>query len=373
MSATLAKEILGELRVRRTLGDRIMARVGKWGWERPRVAVSGRIFRLYRIADPWDPNSKDAEDGIGVVSPRFAEDRRKPAPHALPKEDKPKSPVAAAKAAPARPADSKPPTAPRPPENKPAAAPEARPTPTPKPGEPAPTTAKPPAPKTSDPIVDAKSGLSYIPKVYDKPKDKAKERPLLAPSRQRVEVKTAPSVVGRLPVRAGVAVPEAVKAQEEAFIAASAAAAARAVAAVPVSAEARRQLMTRAAPASVKGGPQKRAGRVSMGPALVVTNEELSMELEVEDLAPSARTAMAPLVASAPAPNPESQATEPAAAPRPAQPASFFDDEPATPAPPRPKVQPRPPKPGKGDDLDDMFASSLNEGRMRLGKPRSQT
>ena len=43
--------------------------------------------------------------------------------------------------------------------------------------------------------MDAKSGLSYIPKVYDKPKDKAKERPLLAPSRQRVEVKTAPIAI----------------------------------------------------------------------------------------------------------------------------------------------------------------------------------
>ncbi|MCB9780168.1 MAG: hypothetical protein H6742_16495 [Alphaproteobacteria bacterium] len=52
-----ASEVLGSLRARRTPADRIVDRVGHRGFARPNVAVSGRIFRKYRVTDPWDPDA----------------------------------------------------------------------------------------------------------------------------------------------------------------------------------------------------------------------------------------------------------------------------------------------------------------------------
>ena len=86
-----AKDVLDTLPVRRRLGERTLLRVGRRGWERPNVAVSARLFTLYRLADPWDPNQRsDAEESIrlGPVSLRLGVPKRQPAPHLKPKAPK---------------------------------------------------------------------------------------------------------------------------------------------------------------------------------------------------------------------------------------------------------------------------------------------
>jgi len=59
------------------------------------VAVSGRLYKQYRVPDPWDPEArKDATPiGLGPVSLRLGQQRREPAPHLKPKapKSKPKS------------------------------------------------------------------------------------------------------------------------------------------------------------------------------------------------------------------------------------------------------------------------------------------
>jgi hypothetical protein len=86
-----AREILGELVERRSLGDRLLERVGRRGWERPNVAVSERLFARFNIADPWDPlraDKKETPIGLGPVSLRLGPDRRQPAPHLRPRQPK---------------------------------------------------------------------------------------------------------------------------------------------------------------------------------------------------------------------------------------------------------------------------------------------
>ena len=93
MSEPKARDIVDTLRRRERLGERLLQRVGRRAWERPDVAVSARIFRLYRLGDPWDPTA-GPEDPIplGPVALRLGEGRRAPAPHALPREA-PKAPA----------------------------------------------------------------------------------------------------------------------------------------------------------------------------------------------------------------------------------------------------------------------------------------
>ncbi|MCK6507149.1 hypothetical protein L6R53_27900 [Myxococcota bacterium] len=91
------KAALDQLQARPTTAERLLARLGPRGFARPRVAVSARIFRKYRVADPWDPDPKEVEDPIelGPVSVKLGE-RRKVAPHLAPPEaPKKKAPAAA--------------------------------------------------------------------------------------------------------------------------------------------------------------------------------------------------------------------------------------------------------------------------------------
>lgn len=88
MAAERGKDILGQLARRKTPGERLVARLDRRYLERPRVCISARIFRLYRLNDPWDPLAKVEEYGVGLgpVSLRLGQDKREPAPHAQPKE-----------------------------------------------------------------------------------------------------------------------------------------------------------------------------------------------------------------------------------------------------------------------------------------------
>ena len=56
-------------------GAATQERVGRRAWNRPRVAVSGRLYRQYRVSDPWDPDSaeEDTPVGLGPVSLRLGE------------------------------------------------------------------------------------------------------------------------------------------------------------------------------------------------------------------------------------------------------------------------------------------------------------
>lgn len=86
-----AKDILRDLPTRRRLGERLLERVGRRGWDRPNVSVSSRIFAKFNVSDPWDPQStgKRSESiGLGPVSLRLGSERRQPAPHLTPKKQK---------------------------------------------------------------------------------------------------------------------------------------------------------------------------------------------------------------------------------------------------------------------------------------------
>ena len=85
-----AKDILHKLQRRGVVGDGVKSSVGRRAWERPRVAISSRLYRQYRVPDPWDPESKKESTpiGLGPVSLRLGQKRRQPAPHLKPKEPK---------------------------------------------------------------------------------------------------------------------------------------------------------------------------------------------------------------------------------------------------------------------------------------------
>jgi len=83
-----AKDILKELSHRKVLGHKLLRSVGRRKWERPKVAISAKLYRLYAIPDPYLP-SKEARKwliGLGPVSLKLGENRRQPAPHLRPKE-----------------------------------------------------------------------------------------------------------------------------------------------------------------------------------------------------------------------------------------------------------------------------------------------
>jgi len=103
LSDLKARDILGELDTRSPCGTALTNRVGQRGWSRPRVSVSPRLFLQYRLGDPWDPTSQDAQApiGLGPVNLRLGEKKRQPAPHL-----KPKAPPKPQKAAPAAPQHS---------------------------------------------------------------------------------------------------------------------------------------------------------------------------------------------------------------------------------------------------------------------------
>ena len=90
MSDDKAKDILDQLSRREVCGDAVVSSVGRRAWERPRVAVSGRLYKQYRVSDPWDPAAKaqSADIGLGPVSLRLGQKKRQPAPHLQPKAPK---------------------------------------------------------------------------------------------------------------------------------------------------------------------------------------------------------------------------------------------------------------------------------------------
>jgi len=85
-----AKDILDKLQLRGVVGERMKSSVGRRAWERPRVAISSRLYKQYRVPDPWDPSAKrdSTPIGLGPVSLRLGQKRRQPAPHLKPKEPK---------------------------------------------------------------------------------------------------------------------------------------------------------------------------------------------------------------------------------------------------------------------------------------------
>ncbi len=90
MADDKAKDILHQLRRRGVVGDGVIASVGRRAWERPRVAISDRLYKQYRVPDPWDPTARNDTTpvGLGPVSLRLGQKRRQPAPHLKPKEPK---------------------------------------------------------------------------------------------------------------------------------------------------------------------------------------------------------------------------------------------------------------------------------------------
>ena len=91
-----AKEILTELPKRKILGSLLLKRVGRRKWERPNVAISAKLYRIYSIPDPYLPSAESRKwlVGLGPVSLKLGENRRQPAPHLRPKEPlKPKPKV----------------------------------------------------------------------------------------------------------------------------------------------------------------------------------------------------------------------------------------------------------------------------------------
>ena len=431
MSEQRARDVLSTLTRRRTAADRIIDRVGFRAWKRPNVAMSGRIFRLYRLQDPFDPESPLDEAGValGPVALRLGENKRQPAPHAQPKQPKkPGSPSP-------RPEQARPPTAapsPTPPqkprptpavpppvdesgrpqlgyipkeyEPKPGAGKKlhqpVRPTPPPKPASapppqparPAPVPASgrvtPPKPTSPPERVEHpdRPGLGYIPKQYE-PKAKTSASSLGSKPSTKVQPKlfnTAdrPGLVGKLPVRPDAALPAHVQ-QAMADRQVSAAPVAVKKATVASNEAWRRPPMP--ALGAPKGGGRggSGGGRVSLGPATVVVVE--SQEPEVEEIvrAPSVvRAAPAPReVEAARAPEPVRvepalpvEAPRPAPKPPPPAASSLFDDELAKPPPPPPRPKAPPGSvPRANDGLDDLFAASLNEGRMRIGKAKAVT
>lgn len=407
MSEHRAKEVLSTLRPRRSLGDRIMARVGFRAWERPRVAVSDRIFKLYRLKDPFDPSSagEDASVGLGPVTLRLGENRRQPAPHAMPKEEK-KQATVKVPAAGAPPSGAPTPRAPAPPPRdaadaigqvgqpfsyipktyapKTPANPPPKPTPPPAPPRPVPPTAaaakvppvpvRPgvtpapaqPPPAAAKPAAQPGRPLGYVPKEYGAkggagappPRPAAPSAPtqgLFGPRQER------PSLVGKLPVRPEARPPEAAPTAAEPAV--------KQVSVAGGGAAGRRPPLP--VPVSAPKGSLTKSGRLSLGAATVVVAEPGSEEPEVIEV----------VRVSAPRPaEPRAEASLPAEITRvevgphePARPAPVVVDAPRPAPPPRPEVSRRPPAPRGSDGLDDLFAASAQEGRMRIGKAKAVT
>ena len=85
-----AKEILSSLSQREPVGDQILSRVGHRFFGRFNAATSARLFELYDIPDPYQPEAYDSKWAVklGPVSLRLGENRRQPAPHLTVREPK---------------------------------------------------------------------------------------------------------------------------------------------------------------------------------------------------------------------------------------------------------------------------------------------
>ena len=88
-----ARDIWKSLPHRRTLGDRILSRVGGRGFAPPRFASGRKLFVRLGLPDPWDPDApRDADIALGDIG---VPQHRAPTPHLMPKEQA--KPAAAAK------------------------------------------------------------------------------------------------------------------------------------------------------------------------------------------------------------------------------------------------------------------------------------
>ena len=185
MSEEKARDILAELEARIPVGADLTDKVGRRGWERPRVSVSPKLFVQYRVGDPWDPTAKDSQPsiGLGPVNLRLGEKRRQPAPHLKPK-------------APAKPKSAGPPQDPRP------RVPDA-PKPQPKPKSTAAPALSPEARETARLAAEAAekrrqaeaargtSRRRTAPQMTDAPASRAPSGPALAPLPVRPEAREA--------------------------------------------------------------------------------------------------------------------------------------------------------------------------------------
>jgi hypothetical protein len=91
-----ARDILHEIVQRKVCGSTLDERVGGRAWQRPKVAISSRLYERCKLADPWDPraNGDVKSIGLGPVSLRLGQhQRRQPAPHLMPKPPKEKKSI----------------------------------------------------------------------------------------------------------------------------------------------------------------------------------------------------------------------------------------------------------------------------------------
>lgn len=308
------KAALDQLQARPTPAERLLARLGPRGFSRPRVAVSARIFRKYRVTDPWDPDPKEVEDPIelGPVSIKLGE-RRKVAPHLAPPEGpKKKAPAAAvdpiAKYRP-KPGSSGPSPKPAPAAAGPAASERPQ----------APPKAPPPSPPAAGSSAAGSSAAGSSAARGQPPTELAREfgaRDARQPLRKPLPMR---------PDRAAAEGPEAGPPL-------AAPAAPRSLPAVsrPTS-----------LPARAQSGAQ--AGRLRM--QSTATSAPVEVRRPPVELAEER---------AADAEDPLAEAAPPA------------------PKPPVEKAPARPPMPPKGDSLDDLFGMAAMGGRMSLGRRKGE-
>ncbi len=89
---TRAKEVLGRLPARRYVGQHLVERVGARGWGVPPFASGRGMFERLGLANPWDPDAKQTDTGLGDVG---IPTQRQPAPHLSPPQSA--KPAAASK------------------------------------------------------------------------------------------------------------------------------------------------------------------------------------------------------------------------------------------------------------------------------------
>ncbi len=101
---TKAKDLLRarEIPVREPLGQTIQERVGRRRSEAPGSQRRSRMFARLGLADPYDPDATERPIKLGSVGLKLTE-RRKPAPHARVKDNRPSKPATQAPAQARRP------------------------------------------------------------------------------------------------------------------------------------------------------------------------------------------------------------------------------------------------------------------------------
>lgn len=340
----LVRDIWKQLPHRAVVGHRLTSRVGGRGWTRPRFAKFARYFERCGLPDPWDPEAKEVEIGLGEVG--FGEQKRKVAPHAAPPAEK--------NTKPALPNVPNAPKAP-PPEGAKAA---------PQIGE-----------QRRDDTAELKRRMAE--------KEKAKVQAARPPQKYTVDKPLA-----KLPVRPEVASGEGVPARPR-----PAASPPRPSVAPPRPAPAGAKGPTRipfaaAARPRLPDGPEEieedEPGNI-FGAGRAPVREAPRAEataVESREVAPPARTASpAPAEAAPPrveAPPPAPKEPPPAASPAPPRPsvpaapppaATAPPPRPPVAAPPKPAAPPSrsPPKPGGGGGgLDDLFGMGSGGGETRI-------